>query len=178
MEVGQRNQEVKILIQNWCGHARIEKAGGTGMIEAATGFPIGHHSMACDHAPAGGIATWYLEEAALAFYDRNCINCTVRQPLRFPNLVELVGRRDQQVAAMVAHQERQEKKLRDEFDFRQKVRAALQANAVVPVVSLIEDQRWPRSIGQFSEIFKWSVRGNHAADLIAGSVAKYASSGV
>jgi len=29
-----------------------------------------------------------------------------------------------------------------------------------------------------SEIFKWSVRGNHAADLIAGSVAKYASSGV
>ncbi|MFG7003101.1 hypothetical protein ACGYV2_32845, partial [Burkholderia pseudomallei] len=98
-----------------------------------------HHSIACDHAPAGGIATWYLEEAAHAFYDRNCINCTVRQPLRFPNLVELVGRRDQQVAAMVAHQERQEKKLRDEFDFRQKVRAALQANAVVPVVSLIED---------------------------------------
>ncbi|WP_321882682.1 hypothetical protein [Burkholderia cepacia] len=39
-------------------------------------------------------------------------------------------------------------------------------------------QRWPRSFGQFSEIFKWSVRGNHAADLIAGSVAKYASSGV
>lgn len=37
-------------------------------------------------------------------------------------------------------------------------------------------ERWPRSFGQFSEIFKWSVRGNHAADLIAGSVAKYASS--
>ncbi|WP_181152375.1 hypothetical protein, partial [Burkholderia cepacia] len=33
------------------------------------------------------------------------------------------------------------------------------------------DKRWPRSFGQFSEIFKWSVRGNHAADLIAGSVA-------
>ncbi|WP_232466349.1 hypothetical protein [Burkholderia ubonensis] len=39
-------------------------------------------------------------------------------------------------------------------------------------------QRWLRSFGQFSEIFKWNVRGNHAADLIAGSVAKYASSGV
>ncbi|MGF6547378.1 hypothetical protein QFZ96_002449 [Paraburkholderia youngii] len=39
-------------------------------------------------------------------------------------------------------------------------------------------ERWPRSFGQFSEIYKWNVRGNHAADLIAGSVAKYASSGV
>ncbi|KAF1024642.1 MAG: hypothetical protein GAK40_01516 [Burkholderia plantarii] len=41
-----------------------------------------------------------------------------------------------------------------------------------------EKKRWPRSFGQSSEIFKWNVRGNHAADLIAGSVAKYASSGV
>ncbi|VVE15823.1 hypothetical protein PCO31110_02911 [Pandoraea communis] len=139
VEVGQRNQEVKVLIQNWCGHARIKKTGGVGMIEAATGFPIGHHSMACDHAPADGFATWHLEEAALAFYDRNCVNCTVRQPLRFPNIAELVSRRDQQVAARVADQERQEKKLRDEFDSRQKVRSALQASAAVPVASLIED---------------------------------------
>jgi len=42
----------------------------------------------------------------------------------------------------------------------------------------LEGERWPHSFGQFSEIFKWNVRGNHAADLIAGSVAKYASSGV
>nr|KVE14842.1 hypothetical protein WS66_11685 [Burkholderia sp. LA-2-3-30-S1-D2] len=39
-------------------------------------------------------------------------------------------------------------------------------------------ERWPRSFGQFSESFKWTVQGDHAADLIAGSVAKYASSGV
>jgi hypothetical protein len=38
--------------------------------------------------------------------------------------------------------------------------------------------RWRRLFGQGPEIFKWSVRGDHAADLIAGSVAKYASSGV
>ncbi|WP_066269890.1 hypothetical protein [Hydrogenophaga palleronii] len=139
VEDGRRNQEVKVLIQNWCGHARIEKFGGTGMIEAATGFPIGHHSMACDHAPAGGSATWHLEDAALAFYDRNCAICKVRQPLRLPNLVELVGRRDQQAAVRAADQELQAKKLRDEFDSRQKARAALQANATVPVASLIED---------------------------------------
>jgi hypothetical protein len=47
VNVGQHNQEVKVLIQNWCGHATTEKTGGTGMIEAATGLAIGHHSMAC-----------------------------------------------------------------------------------------------------------------------------------
>ena len=139
VEVGQRNQEVKVLIQNWCGHARIEKFGGTGMIEAATGFPIGHHSMACDHAPAGGSATWHLEDAALEFYDRNCVSCKVRQPLRLPNLVELVRRRDQQAAARVADQQREAKKLRDQAHARQEARAALQANATVPVSSLIDD---------------------------------------
>lgn len=139
VEVGQRNQEVKVLIQNWCGHARVEKFGGTGMIEVATGFPIGHHSMACDHAPAGGSATWHLEDAALEFYDRNCVSCKVRQPLRLPNLVELVRRRDQQEAVRLAEQERDAKKLRDEFDTRQTARAALQANATVPVAALIED---------------------------------------
>ncbi|WP_454740221.1 hypothetical protein [Cupriavidus necator] len=139
MDVGRRNQEVKVLIQNWCGYARIEKFGGTGMIEAATGFPIGHHSMACDHAPAGGSATWHLEDAALEFYDRNCATCKVRQPLRLPNLVELVRSRDQWSAAKIADQEREAKKLRDEFDSRQKARAALQANATASVASLLED---------------------------------------
>ena len=139
VEDGQRNQDVKVLIQNWCGHARIEKFGGTGMIEAATGFPIGHHSMACDHAPAGGSATWHLEDAALEFYDRNCVSCKVRQPLRLPNLVELVRRRDQQERVRLAEQKRNAKKFRDEFDTRQTARAALQANATVPVAALIED---------------------------------------
>jgi hypothetical protein len=44
--------------------------------------------------------------------------------------------------------------------------------------NFLDSERWPHSFGQTSEIFKWNVRGGHAADLIAGSVAKYASSGV
>ncbi|SAL80666.1 TIR domain protein [Caballeronia peredens] len=40
------------------------------------------------------------------------------------------------------------------------------------------EEKWLHSFGQFSEIFKWNVWGDYAADLIAGSVAKYASSGV
>ena len=39
-------------------------------------------------------------------------------------------------------------------------------------------ERWPRSFLQVLDIFKWDVRGSHAADLVAGSVAKCALSGV
>ena len=140
MEVGQRNQEVKVLDQNWCGHARIEKFGGTGMIEAATGFPIGHHSMACDDAPSRRFATWHLEDAALEFYDSQL------RELQSPSAVaptqscgsscaDETSRR----AARVADQQREAKKLRDQAHARQEARAALQANATVPVSSLIDD---------------------------------------
>lgn len=50
-------------------------------------------------------------------------------------------------------------------------------NVALPAVDA-EVGRWPQSFGQSSEIFKWNVQGSHAANLIAGSVAKYASSGV
>lgn len=39
-------------------------------------------------------------------------------------------------------------------------------------------ERWRRLFGQEAEVFKWRRWGSQAADLIAGSVAKYASSGV
>ena len=49
---GERNQDAKRLIHNWCRHARVEKFGGTGIIEMQTGLPIGHHAMVCDFASA------------------------------------------------------------------------------------------------------------------------------
>lgn len=139
VEDGRRNQEVKVLIQNWCGHARIEKFGGTGLIEAQTGFPIGHHSMACDHAPMGGSATWHLEHAALEFYDRNCETCTVRQPLRLPNLLELVRRRDQEVADLAARGESEAQRLREAYETRQQKRETLKINASAPVIAFLDD---------------------------------------
>lgn len=91
---GERNKQAMELIHNWCRHARIQKAGGTGLVELQTGLPIGHHYMACDHAPAGGLATWNLDDAALDFHDRNCIGCTHRIPVRLPNLTSLLQKRD------------------------------------------------------------------------------------
>lgn len=95
IKAGERNREVTELIHNWCTHARVEKFGGVGIIEMQTGLPIGHHSMACDHASAGGIASWNLADAALDFHDRNCVGCTLRIPRRLPNLTQLIRERDE-----------------------------------------------------------------------------------
>lgn len=90
---GEKNRRTLELVLNWCRHARVVKAGGTGLIEMETGLPIGHHHMACDYAPAGGIATWDLADAALDFHDRNCASCTDREPVRLPNLTRLIQER-------------------------------------------------------------------------------------
>lgn len=94
IRAGERNLEAKRLIDNWCRHARVEKFGGVGLIEAQTGLPIGHHAMVCDFAPAGGMSTWLLEESALQFHDLNCVGCVHRVAVALPNLTQLVARRD------------------------------------------------------------------------------------
>lgn len=91
---GERNQDTKRLIHNWCRHARVEKFGGTGLIEMQTGLPIGHHAMVCDFAPDSGMATWLLEESAVCFHDANCVSCPHRVPVALPNLAMLVAQRD------------------------------------------------------------------------------------
>jgi hypothetical protein len=94
IKIGEKNKRTAELVRNWCAHASIEKFGGTGMIEMQTGLPIGHHSVVCPHAAARGMATWDLEDAALDFYDRNCVDCRFRKPVTLPNLSELVAARD------------------------------------------------------------------------------------
>jgi hypothetical protein len=122
LNVGRRNQEVKELIQNWCGHARIEKVGGTGLIEQSTGYPIGHHSMDCDHAPANGMGTWQLEDAALGFHDANCVGCEKRIPIRLPNLGKLVAQRDNDLERVRRENAEREARLQAEYERRKIVR--------------------------------------------------------
>ena len=95
VEAGRRNAEAMELMRNWCAYARVRRMGGVGMVEQMTGLPISHFSMECDHAPAGGTACWDFGESALDFYDRNCVSCTKRQPVGFPNLSRLVSERDE-----------------------------------------------------------------------------------
>lgn len=98
IEAGERNRAAMELVHNWCAHAKVEKHGGTGLVEQATGLPIGHHGLKCDYATAGGMFTWDLREAALDFYDRNCIDCKHRKPVSIPNLLNLVKERDERRA--------------------------------------------------------------------------------
>jgi hypothetical protein len=118
---GERNQDAKRLIHNWCRHASVQKFGGTGLIEMETGLPIGHHAMVCDFAPASGMATWLLEESAVRFHDANCVGCPHRVPVGLPNLAMLVAQRDT---------DRQDAQKRAEEAKRAK-EAALQARAAV-----------------------------------------------
>lgn len=108
---GDRNQRTIELVQNWCALAKVEKFGGIGLVEQQTGLPIGPHAMTCDHAPARGMATWDLADAAIDFYDRNCTHCDKRQPVRLPNLSEFVAVRDRWQAEAAAERKRQEERL-------------------------------------------------------------------
>lgn len=99
IKAGEKNRDTMRLVSNWCAHARVEKFGGTGLIERQTGLPIGHHGMKCDFAPEGGSFCWDLRDAVIDFYDRNCSACTSRKPVTVPNISEIIGERDRARAA-------------------------------------------------------------------------------
>ncbi|BEU63466.1 hypothetical protein [Ralstonia pseudosolanacearum] len=139
VEAGERNQEAKELIQNWCAHARVEKFGGTGWIEAQSGLPIGHHFMVCDHAPASGTAVWLLEESAIHFHDTHCVGCTKRQPVRLPNISKLIARRDSDAERASAHTEAVRLQQQAAYDSRCAARSALRATSTVEVATFVDD---------------------------------------
>ena len=139
IEVGQRNAEAFLLVKNWCAHVRIDRMGGGGMVEAATGLSIGHHGLACDHAPAGGMMCWDTRDAALDFYDRNCHACPLRQPVGEPNLGVWVAERDAAVAERKAEEAVAAREIANRLAGRQAERAALRSG-LSPVAADVVDQ--------------------------------------
>ena len=91
LAAGERNAATLELIKNWCAHVRVTKFGGTGLVEVYTGYPIGHHGLECDFAPASGGAFWDLRDSALDFYDRNCARLSGALPPRIGMLPPLRG---------------------------------------------------------------------------------------
>lgn len=96
IRIGESNKEIIELAHNWCAHLSVEKPawGGTGIVEVETGLPIGVRYFKCPHASAAGLAGMDLRTVVLDFYDRNCVGCSKRSPVRFPNISKLVGDRD------------------------------------------------------------------------------------
>lgn len=136
---GERNKKNIELIHNWCVHAKVKKMGGVGLIEEQTGLPIGHHAMVCDHAPAGGMAAFDLADAALDFHDRNCIDCTMREAVRLPNLSQLVADRDRAQEKARAEDARRAAAAESALSNRRLTRAALRARLEAPAQALIDD---------------------------------------
>jgi hypothetical protein len=128
IDAGKKNVAAIELVKNWCAHVRIERMGGRGMIEAWTGLPIGHHGLACDHAPAGGMMCWETREAALDFYDRNCASCELRKPVGVPNLSSWVTERDAERQKRQAAEEAAARELASRAAIRQVERDALRSN--------------------------------------------------
>lgn len=136
---GQRNQEAKELIHNWCRHARIEKHGGKGLIEAQTGLPIGHHSMACDFAGGSSMFHYFLDDAALQFHDTNCLGCSKREPVALPNIAKLLERREREKQLTTERDDEAQRKRNDALKVRTQVRTALRATVSTPVATFIDD---------------------------------------
>jgi hypothetical protein len=76
--LGQRNAEVIDLFQRFCGNIRVEVSGGTGMLEMATGLPIGHRAFRCAHASGNIVSGMMLGDLAVDFYEQHCRTCAFR----------------------------------------------------------------------------------------------------
>lgn len=107
--IGKRNAEIITLIQNWCAHARIVQQGGVGLVEQMYGLPVGMRSISCIHARASGWAGMDLANIALDFHDRNCVGCPHREPVRLPNLTDLLRERDRARERVDADRQQAEK---------------------------------------------------------------------
>jgi hypothetical protein len=150
--VGQRNQKALELLHNWCGHVQPRRHGGVGMVEAATGLPIGHFFLECPYAPAGGMAAFELTETALDFYDRNCVGCKHRKAMGFPNLSVLLAERDARRAQQRAERERAQHEREQRFGARdtarQRIRPSLDAVAATTLDRIAELDRQEEGAAQ------------------------------
>lgn len=96
VQLGIANREVIELAKNWCAH--LEVFGSSVMLGQMRDLPIGPGTFGCKHARRGSSTAVDLRFVALDFHDDNCVGCPHRQPVRFPNLSQLVGERDRALA--------------------------------------------------------------------------------
>jgi hypothetical protein len=102
--MGQRNAEVIELFKRYCANIRVDVMGGTGMLEAETGLPIGHRAFRCPYASGSMTSGMILEDLAVDFYEQHCRGCGdhVRPGLLGENIAALAdARRSAQVSAIL-----------------------------------------------------------------------------
>ena len=172
VQLGISNKEVIELATNWCSHLEVHPAGGIGMLEQMTGLPIGLRTVTCKHTTRGGSAAMDLRGVALEFHDQNCVGCPHRQPVRFPNLSQLVDERDRARAQRQAILVREQEEAAKAFSLRQARRAAarrLADSLRATTIDLIEEldksydaerhQRLAKLAATVPEQFDDTIRG-------------------
>lgn len=125
VEAGQRNLKAKSLLANWCYHAEFARMPGRGMIEAATGLPIGHMGVQCKFSKSNSMFCWLLEDAAYDFYVGNCKGCDKRAPVGVPNIMEFVGPREQEAEQRKLQRQAELEQRQQEQQARKEARALL-----------------------------------------------------
>ena len=136
--LGERNQRALKLAQNWCAHLEIDIDGGVGLIEHISGLPIASRVFRCPYARDTGWRMREAQEAAVHFYDENCHGCPHRQPVRLPNLLELVAERDAERVRRAEAAEIAAEKARARLDARAERRHALQPGMAAAEAGLLD----------------------------------------
>ncbi len=176
IESGQRNAAGFVLVKNWCAHVRIERFGGVGLVEQATGLPIGHHGLACDYAPAGGMSCFDIRDAALHFYDQNCRNCAQRKPVGIPNISSWISERDAAIEKRRALEDAETREVAEQLAARRAARIALRSGLsptsadIIDQIEELDIQRKP----EFSARLVTTVK--LAPETFSSSIIEYAFS--
>jgi hypothetical protein len=116
--IGIENAQILQLAANWCEHIGVTRGplGGGGLVEQATGLPVGGGSLRCSFARAPTHFGMQLKFNAADFYEKNCVGCPHHKPTgRTPHLGTwadaVLAERDEQ-ARMAAEERRVEQENR------------------------------------------------------------------
>ena len=125
VEAGQKNLLAKQLLNNWCYHAECVRSSGRGMIEEATGLPIGHMGVQCKFSKKNTMMCWLLEDAAYDFYLNNCKDCSARVLVGNTDIMDFVRPREEAAEKRKKEQELQEIQRKQEQARRQQERSEI-----------------------------------------------------
>jgi hypothetical protein len=148
---GESNLRTMELVRNWCAHVQVQKHGVVGIAEQQISLPIGHHALTCPHAAAAGFATRDRADAALDFYDRNCVACRDRKPVTLPNISILVQKRDAARAAAAAEEAHFESERSARQAARDATRQLIRADLEPPSADVVDqleelDHQWNETV--------------------------------
>ena len=143
MERGLRNQEVMNLAANHCSHMEFWQPPGfgVGMIEAATGLPIGMRAVQCKHIELETItASANFEASATQFFTDHCVGCPFQDPNgRLPTLGALVEEQALAAREAAAAQGQASSAEHDRWLARSSRRKMMRLDGDAAIVSLSRD---------------------------------------